>query len=112
MPIFRRTRVTSRRAIHVALAALLAAALLTAVSAGLQHRIAHAWKKNVRDVAHAHSCLAYDAATLAERLPATPVLLPQAQAPARPLAHAEGASPGRPAAPPYLPRGPPAIALP
>ncbi|WP_426342124.1 hypothetical protein ACN9MZ_10730 [Pseudoduganella sp. S-14] len=112
MPKFRRTRVPARRAIHIALAALLAAALLTAVSAGLHHRIAHASQEAGRDVAPTHSCLAYDAATLAERLPATPLLLPQAQAPARPLAYAERASPGRRAAPPYLPRGPPANALP
>jgi len=112
MFIFRRPRVPSRRAVRIALAALLAASLLTAVSAGLRHRIAHAWKESVRDVAPGHSCLAYDAATLAERLPAAPLLLPQRQLPPCPLAHAEPTAPGRPAAPSYLPRGPPAIALP
>ncbi|MGW8391350.1 hypothetical protein [Pseudoduganella sp. HUAS MS19] len=112
MPIFRRIRVPSRRAVQIALTALLAAALLVAVSAGLRHRIAHTWKEAVRDVAPAHSCLAYDAATLAERLPAAPHLLPLPQEPARAPALAAPPSPGRPSAPPYLPRGPPAPALP
>ena len=112
MPQPHRTRAPSRRAIRIALTALLAAALLMAVSAGLRHRIAHAWKETVRDAAAAHSCLSYDAAALAQRLPATPLPLPQPQVPARPQAYAQPASQASPAAPPYLSRGPPATALP
>ncbi|MYN05306.1 hypothetical protein GTP41_24725 [Pseudoduganella sp. DS3] len=104
----RRTGVPSRPATRFALVALLATALLMAVAAGLRHRIVHAWP----DAALAHACLAYDAATLAERLPAAaPLLAPAASLP-RPQPCAAPVSHARPAAPPYLPRGPPVLALP
>ena len=104
----RRTGVPSRPATRFALVALLATALLLAVAAGLRHRIVHAWP----DAALAHACLAYDAATLAERLPAAAPLLAPAAALPRPQPLALPLSRARPAAPPYLPRGPPSLALP
>lgn len=104
----RRTGVPSRPAIRFALVALLAAALLMAVAAGLRHRIVHAGP----DAAPAHACLAYDAATLAERLPAAPPLLARAPALPQPQAGAVPLSRACPARPPYFPRGPPACALP
>jgi hypothetical protein len=94
------------------LTALLAAALLLAVAAGLRHRIAHAWPDSARDGAAAHHCQAYDAATLAERLPAAPLAAPPSPPRARPQRDSAPAAPGRPASPPYLPRGPPPLALP
>ncbi len=68
--------------------ALLGVAMLLATTAGWQHRIAHARGKPADPVgaAHAHSCAAFDAATLADGLPATPPLPPGVapHAPARP----------------------------
>lgn len=103
----RRTGVLSRPATRCALLALLATALLLAVAAGLRHRIVHA----TPDAALAHACLAYDAATLAEQLPVAPLLLATAAALPRPRPCAAPLSRARPAAPPYLPRGPPSLAL-
>ncbi|WP_090443321.1 hypothetical protein [Duganella sp. CF458] len=108
----RRTGVPSRPAARTALIAMLTMALLLAAAAGLRHRILHAWPDAARDAAPAHTCLAYDAATLAERLPAvasalapaTPLVRPQPCAMALPL--------GRRIAIARLPRGPPKPALP
>lgn len=108
----RRTGVPSRPVARAALFALLAAALLLAIAAGLRHRINHAWPNALRDAAPAHSCLAYDAATLAERLPTAAILpLPPAP-PARAQAVATPASRTCPAPAHHLARGPPLFALP
>ncbi|SFV11711.1 hypothetical protein [Pseudoduganella namucuonensis] len=58
------------------LATALAAALLFASGLGLLHRIAHGWNGEPANAAKAakavtHSCAAFDAATLADRLPAS-----------------------------------------
>lgn len=71
--------------------AVLSAALLLSATAGWQHRIAHAWG-NPADppgAAHAHSCAAFDAATLADMLPpcAPVVVRPAALPHVRPSAH-------------------------
>lgn len=108
----RRTGVPSRPAARAALIALLATALLLAVAAGLRHRIFHAWPEAARDAAPAHSCQAYDAATLAERLPASAPVLVSPPAPARPLYAASPLPRGYRTAIARLPRGPPPLALP
>ncbi|MCE3263546.1 MAG: hypothetical protein K0R43_2625 [Pseudoduganella sp.] len=112
----RGTRVPSRPLAHAALIALLATALLLAMAAGLRHRITHAWPATADaaapDPAPAHSCLAYDAATLAEPLPAA------LRAPPRPAAQARACACPAPlsralSAPAHCrARGPPAAALP
>jgi hypothetical protein len=112
MPTTRRTGVPSRPAARAALIALLATALLLAVAAGLRHRIFHAWPEAARDAAPAHSCLAYDAATLAEHLPAAALALAPAPALARPQASAAQLPRGHSTAIARLPRGPPVFALP
>lgn len=70
------------------LAVLLGAAMLFAMSAGWQHRIAHARGKPADPIGavHAHSCAAFDAATLADGLPTAPPALPGVapHAPAQP----------------------------
>lgn len=77
--------------------AVLSAALLLAATAGWQHRIAHAWGKpaDPPGAAHAHSCAAFDAATLADLLPPTapvvprPAVLSHVRPPAHPASRAE-----------------------
>ncbi len=112
MHMTRRTGVPSRPAARTALIALLSMALLLAIAAGLRHRIFHAWPEAARDTAPAHSCLAYDAATLAERLPAAAMVLAAPPPLARPLPCAKVLPPGRRSTIASLPRGPPALALP
>lgn len=117
----RRTCVPSRPAARAALIALLAMAMLLATAAGLRHRISHARPATAGQAADdaagnspaaAHSCLAYDAATLAERLPAAAPMRVPAATPARPrpssapLPHAHRKAIAR------LARGPPLLALP
>ncbi|MGB9990020.1 hypothetical protein [Pseudoduganella rhizocola] len=62
---------TRLRALH---AGLLACALLFASHIGWQHRIAHQPGHPFAAAKYAHSCAAFDAATLADQLPAAPRL--------------------------------------
>lgn len=112
MQTTRRTGVPSRPAARAALTALLAAALLLAMAAGLRHRIFHAWPEAARDAAPAHSCLAYDAAALAAPLPASALALAPAPGLAWPAPHATPLPRGHRTAIARLPRGPPTFALP
>jgi hypothetical protein len=112
MQMTRRTGVPSRPAARVALIALLAIALLLAMAAGLRHRILHAWPDTARDAVPAHSCQAYDAATLAERLPAATLAFAPAPALARPQPLVAQLPRGHSAAIARLPRGPPVFILP
>jgi len=60
---------------RVLMAALLGAAMLLAAHSGWQHRIAHARGKPAESLGavYAHSCAAFDAATLADGLPSVSV---------------------------------------